>query len=727
MRFLPIVMSLMLIGGIGIIWPRGSADNASSLLAWVNVILMLILAGLSMQYGLRLLRQRSEPRPGSRLRAKLVMALVGMLMIPSMITQITASQMVERGLNVWFDVRVDTLLDRALNLARGFYGRVERELKQGIFTYIADPVLVNAVGPPIDYAALNARLTEIQAREDWQRLQLFDTSDRLLAGVQKGGLEALEAEPLDENAKLAITLGRAVTSLLTAGDHEVVVGYAPLQGQHGVIGLLRAEITLPPGVVQNARSIEADYKTYRALERNRQSIRGIFTNTMLLVTLLVVLVAGGVAIVFARRLTSPIGHLAHALRRVTEGDLSVSIANTTNDELGSLTHSFNRMTERLKDNVDALTEAQYELTEALSSSRQRQHVLETLLANLQTGVLFSDANGRIRVLNESLKSLLDLPSGWISGREISGLCHGRLRGIGQFFDELRNQGQEHLQRELDISVGRKNLHILVRGARLQTNRKDVVPFHPEEIQRYPFCSDYLIVMDDISSLAEAQRHKAWAEVARRLAHEIKNPLTPIKLAAERLDRRFSKQVDHADVFDTCTHTIIAQVERLQRLISDFSTLARLPQPKLSEVNLSQLLQEMNELYAPYTNVSVEYSEAAGCCICDVDQVRQVLINLLDNAIAATRKNGGNVRLYAQAGEGMAEFHVLDEGEGIAAEHCEQIFEPYYSTKEDGSGLGLAIAYRIAQEHEGDLRIKSLRHPTHFCLSLPVCVHSMEVV
>jgi len=713
MRFLPVLMSILLMFGVGVLWPRGSESDASSLLAWTNITLMLILAGLSMQYGLRLLRQRSEPRPGSRLRAKLVMALVGMLMVPSMIIQITASQMVDRGLNVWFDVRVDTLLDRALSLARGFYGRVEGDLKQGMITYVADPVLVDAMDSPVDYAALNSRLAEIQARAGWQRLQLFDTNDRLLAGVQESGLEALEAEPLDENAKLATTLGRVVTGLLTIGEREVVVGYLPLRGRQGVVGLLRAEITLPPGVVQNARSVEADYKNYRELERNRQAIRGLFTNTMLIVTLFVVLIAGGVAIVFARRLTSPIGNLAQALHRVTEGDLNVSIAKTTNDELGSLAHSFNRMTERLKDNVDALTEAQQELTDALNNSRQRRHILETLLANLQTGVLLSDADGRIRVLNESLKSLLNLPSGWMPGREISGLCNGRLHGIGQFFDELRNQGQEHLQRELDISAGKKNMHVLARGVRLQTDGASGL-------------SGYLIVMDDVSSLAEAQRHKAWAEVARRLAHEIKNPLTPIKLAAERLDRRFSRQVEHADVFDACTHTIIGQVERLQRLISDFSTLARLPQPRLSEVSLAQLLQEMRELYGPYKSVTVETFNDPVTCMCDTDQVRQVLINLLDNAIAATRENGGAVRLYAKTEASEAEFHVLDEGEGIPDESREQIFEPYYSTKADGSGLGLAIAYRIAQDHEGDLKIESVRNPTHFCLSLPLQAHTMEM-
>jgi len=711
MRFLPILLSVILLAGMVALWPRGASSGIGALVAWANIFLMLILAVLSMQYGIRLLRQRNEPRPGSRLRAKLVMALVGMLLVPSMVLQITANQVVERGLNVWFDVRVDTLLDRALNLARGFYGRVEGDLKQGMLTYVHDTALAEALEEPVDYSSLNIRLAEIQAKEGWQRLQLFDTTDRLLASVQESGLSALEAEPLGENAKLAETLGRVMTGLLTVKGREVVAGYAPLQGRQGVAGLLRAEITLPAGVVQSARSVEADYKNYRELARNRQSIRGLFTNTMLIVTLAVVLIAGGVAIVFARRLTSPIGNLAQALHRVAEGDLDVSIAKTTSDELGSLVYSFNRMTERLRENVDALTKTQGELTQALDSSRQRRHILETLLANLQAGVLLSDADGRIRVLNESLKHLLNLPAGWAPDKEIAGLCKGRLREIGQFFDELRHQGQEHLQREIEITAGKNNLHLLVRGVRLHAAGTSGL-------------SGYLVVMDDVSSLAEAQRTRAWAEVARRLAHEIKNPLTPIKLAAERLERRFSAQVDHTDVFDACTHTIIGQVERLQRLISDFSTLARLPQPRMAEVSVAQLLQEMDELYTPYARVRVEKTGESAVCYCDVDQIRQVLINLLDNALAATEA-GGEVRLYAATGEQASEFHVLDEGGGISMDDLEQIFEPYYSTKADGSGLGLAIARRIALEHEGDLAIQSAAHPTHFCLSLPPRARDVE--
>lgn len=704
MRFLPLMMSAALFGGVVFLWPGSSISGLGELLAWLNIFLMSTLALLSLYYGLRLLREKQEPRPGSRLRAKLVMALVAMLAIPSMTTQITANQMMERGLNVWFDVRVDTLLDRALELARGFYGRIEADMKRSLQQYVADPALLAAIEGQINYPALNARLAEIMAKEGWQQVQLFDPGERLLGSVRQRGLDTLETEPFAENAKLVLTLGRVMTGLKVGSGGEVVTGFAPLLDQQNVVGVLRAEIGLPSGVVQSARAVEQDFRTYRELERKRQSIGILFTNTMLIVTLLVVLIAGGVAILFARRLTTPIGHLAYALHRIGEGDLRVSVESAANDELGSLVQSFNSMAERLRQNVAALRQTQRELTEALDNSRQRRLILEKLLASLQTGVLLCEPDGRIRLLNAALGSLLNLPQGWAPGKDVNTLCSGRLRAIGNFLAELRDQSQEQLQREIDISVGKQNLHVLLRGARL-------VGIGNNDL------SGYLIVMDDISSLAEAQRNRAWAEVAQRLAHEIKNPLTPIKLAAERLQRRFSTQVDSVEVFDSCTHTIIAQVERLQRLISDFSTLARLPQPRLAEVRVAQLIDEMRDLYAPWPRVHMQSPPAGLTCACDIDQIRQVLINLMDNALAAT-SGGGAVKLYAVRSAAMVELHVEDGGDGIPADALEHIFEPYFSTKSDGSGLGLAIARRIAHEHQGNLAILSPSGPTHFCLTLP---------
>lgn len=711
-RWLPLGLAISLWALALALWPR-EATEESMLLVWMNVSFLIIISLALLNYGIRLIRLKEERRPGSRLRAKLVIALVGMLLIPTLVIQIAANQMVEKGMNVWFDVRIDTLLDQALNLAQGFYARVEVDLKQGLVSASGDDVLLNNLAAlPLSFNTLNTHLYSVLVREGWQNVQIFDLNERLVAGAQAQGLTALDGITLGESARLALTLGHISTEFVSREDEEVVVGYAPLRVHQATVGLLRAEVRMPEGVVQNARSIEQDYRTYRELERNRQSIRDTFTHAMLFIALIVALTAGLVALIFSRRLTTPIGQLATALKQVTEGDLDVSIPAAPDDELGSLVQSFNRMALRLKQNVEALEQARHDLTDALSSSRQRQYVLETLLANLQTGVLLTDANGKVRLLNQSLRELLKLPSDWMPGRSLRQLCSGRLRHICDFYSELEHQDGTHLQHELEIAVGKHHLHILARGARLSGS--GAAGF-----------SGYLMVLDDVSDLAEAHRHRAWAEVAQRLAHEIKNPLTPIKLSAERLQRRFRSQVDDEKTFDSCTYAVISQVERLQRLIADFSTLARMPKPRLVDTQIDGLITDTRDLYNTYPRVQVTEPDTGAICHCDADQIRQILINLMDNALAATETTQGMVRLYAGISGDVVEIHLEDDGEGIPESSVSQLFEPYFSTKADGSGLGLAIAKRIADEHEGDLLLISSANPTHFCLRLPQQHSSME--
>jgi len=711
-RFLPLIMTAALWGTIVLLWPGGTASE-DSVIAWLNITLLTILSLVLLNYGIRILREPGERRAGSRLRAKLVIALVSMLMIPTGILQITANQMVERGMDVWFDVRVDTLLDQALNLAQDFYARIDSELKHGLTTAMNDGELINYVATlPVSYSLLNSYLADMVVHEGWQSIQIFDLNERLVANVVAEGVSGIISESLDEDAKPALTLGLITTRVVIRENEELLVGYAPLRAHQNIVGVLRAQVKLPLGLVQNARAVEADYRTYRELERNRQSIRGIFTHAMLIATLIIIIAAGIAAVAFARRLTSPIGDLAKALERVTEGDMTVSIPTAPEDELGSLVHSFNRMTLRLKQNVEALEQTQRELTGALDSSRQRQYVLETLLANLQAGVLLIDAKGNIRLLNQSIRELLNLSVDWMPGRAFAPLCSSHFALIGDFFDELQNQAEDHLQQELEISIRHRTLHILARGARL--SGAGAAGF-----------SGYLLVMDDVTTLAEAQRNRAWAEVAQRLAHEIKNPLTPIKLAAERLQRRFRKQADDTDVFDNCTHAIVTQVERLQRLIMDFSDLARMPQPKPAAVPVKVMMTEMAELYSAYPRLHVEESNDEVLCHCDADQIRQILINLLDNALSATAADKAPVHLFVSNDDEIVEFHVQDSGSGIDDASAPHIFEAYFSTKESGSGLGLAIAKRIADDHGGELLLLSNRKPTHFCLRLPIEKTSME--
>ncbi len=707
LRVLPLLLSAALLSVIVWLWSRHTTADLQ-VVVWVNISLLFLLSMGLFLYGLRLFLQKKEPRPGSRLRAKLVIGAVGMLLIPAGTLQIAANQMVEKGMDVWFDVRVDTLLDRALSLAQGFYGRIDQDMRHNLAQYANDDALLSGVANfPASYRSLNSRMVEILQREGWQSIQLYDRNERLLVAVQSEGLSDFKPEAFTEQALVTLTMGRISSELLNVENEEILAAYAPIRVQQRIVALLKVKATLPVGLIQHARAVESDYRTYKELERHRQSIRDIFTHAMLFITLVIVLVVGLVAIVFSRRLTSPVGQLAHALKKVTDGDLDVSIPNTSDDELGDLVHSFNRMALHMKQNVEAIEKAQLDLSDALTSSRQRQYVLEMLLANLQSGVLLLNEHGEIRLINQSLRQLLVLqPSDWVTGRNFSELSRGKLHLVHEFYDELSHQQNETLQRELEVMIQGEKRHLLARGARLSASGLSGF-------------SGYLLLLDDVSQLAEAQRHRAWSEVAQRLAHEIKNPLTPIKLAAERLQRRFRGQVDDHAVFDSCTQAIIAQVERLQRLIVDFSTLARLPKPHCKQVKCATFVQELRDLYSAYSRVRVADMPPDLSCYCDADQVRQILINLMENALAATEGGQNHIRLYLSSDNTMVYFHIEDDGDGIPESVRPHLFEAYYSTKSTGSGLGLSIAKRIADEHGGDLLLLSNENPTHFCLALPI--------
>ncbi|HIP07256.1 MAG TPA: HAMP domain-containing protein [Mariprofundaceae bacterium] len=701
LRFLPFAVVILLAALIFYVWP--SEDQYGPVyLNWINIGLLLLVAFIAFVFGIRSFSTRQESA-GLNLRTKLITVMVLMVLLPSAILQITANQVITKGLDVWFDVRVDTLLDKAMNLAQGFYADLESDMELSLKQVISDDSFPDLAPTPLGSMVLNQYMEQLLTKHGWDRLELFDASERLVAtvqGVRPGSsLDNLKTLPVSDAGRLSIALGRYTIDHHTHKDSEYVVGYLPLFSQRRLIGLFRAEVELPPEITASARSIEADYRKYRELDRHRQGIQQTFMHTLMIAMILIVCVAGMLALVFARKLTAPVEELASALEQVKAGDFDVVVPTNSSDELGSLAESFNSMIARLKYNMDTLTETQTELTSALVSSRQRQYVLENLLAKLHSGVILLDATGEIRLMNDTCKTLLMLPKHKENKGSIYDFSEVHLKPILGFFETLQTQDLQDLQHEIVITYGLQTVKILARGT-LLGGQHDVF-------------SGWLLVFDDITQLAEAQKHRAWAEVAQRLAHEIKNPLTPIKLSTERVRRRFRDQVDDVKVFDTCTDAVINQVERLQRLLADFSDLATLPKPDMEVVSIATLLQELKELYSPYHNLTFE-GMPKGQVYCDPDQIRQVLINLIDNALATK----AHVRVYVEIVDEQTRFFVQDEGSGIDENAREHIFAPYFSTKKDGSGLGLAIAQRITEEHHGQLQLLSASAPTRFCMWLP---------
>ncbi|MDQ6974966.1 MAG: ATP-binding protein [Mariprofundaceae bacterium] len=712
-RLLPLLLSLILFVAIIIFLPAVEL-TFTALLGWINAALLLAVAVFLLLYGIRLSRQKGVRQGGSALRAKLVMALVGMLLIPAVLLQASASYVVNRGLDDWFDVRVEVLLDRAMKLAQGLYSRIDQELHHSLLEVASDPLLRAQLATfPLSSSALNTRMNALMNLHDWESMQIFDRNERLIASVQRQELGALEAETFTEQAHIAMTLGKITSEIQSNDEREQDIGYAPVTIHQNVVALIRASVLMPDGLVANARALEEDNKTYHQLARDRESLGHRFDYLMTLITFIIVLIAGFIAFRFARQLTKPVEQLAYALEQVTAGDLDVSITNAPNDELGSLVASFNIMTSQLKRNTQAVEDTQKELSKALADSQQDQHILENLLANLEVGVLLVNQDNKIHLSNQSFARLLDVDPKVLESispdRMLATInmpaATARMQMIYHVLEELKASSEKSVQRQLDIPFGNKTRLLLVRGVSLS-------------IPESSGFMGYLLVIDDLTELAEGQRHKAWGEVAQNVAHEIKNPLTPIKLAAERLQSRIEKQNIDPVVFKKCSKTIIQQVNRLLRLTSDFSSYASLPKPRISHVLATVFTEELTDLYAAYPRVNVQKTEADYACACDADQIRQVLLNLMDNALAASEKKGGAVRMYVQKEGNMTAFHIEDDGIGVHEKIMANIFNPYFSTKVEGSGLGLSISSRIAKEHGGSLLLLSCNTPTHFCLYIP---------
>ncbi len=683
-------------------WPGGW-------LAWINLGLLAAGALALLAAALRLAWQ-GPPAPGARLRIKMQTAIGALVLVPVVLTQHAATAIVERGLETWFDVRVERLLGEALAIAQGFYARLKADARRDAQALAAHPAVLAAVVRGGD-AGLAARAMVSMARlHGWSAAEVFDAGGRLVVGLHGDGTPILEPLPWSEGARLALRLGRSTVEVADTPAGERIRAHAPVRFGGVLVGLVRVTVEPPETVERSARAIERDYRKYRALAQNRAALRELFVQATLFVGILVGGLGVALAGLFARRIAHPLGEIAEALARVGEGDVQARAPVRGQDEIAELARAFNDMAERLQRNLAAVERAQRELAEALGASRQRQQILEALLARLDAGVMLVDAAGRIRLVNAAWREILGLGEEWTPGVSLAARATGRLGFLADFFARVQH-GHGRIDEELDLENPAGG-----------TARISVHASWLEGAGRGAF-TGALFVAADITELARAEEARAWAEVARRLAHEIKNPLTPVRLAAERLVRRLRDRLGDEDarVLERACTMIVSQVQRLERLVNDFSRMARLPRPEPVPVAVDEILAELAELYRTRPEVAVRMPREPLVALADADLVKQVLINLVENALDAVGSPGrpASVRLAAERGrDGRIELVVEDDGPGVDGAIATRLFEPYVSTKPEGTGLGLAIARRIAEEHGGELVLARRRRPTRFVLRLP---------
>ncbi len=670
-------------------------------LYWINIavaaLLLLLILGLSS----RLLWRLRKRRFGSRLLFKLAMVFTLVGVLPGLVIYVVSYQFVARSIETWFDVKVERALTSGLNL-----GRTTLEVLLADLTAKGRNVAAQLVDNHGDVAPV--ALEQLLQQLSLEQATVFDGNGNVLASAGGNPFALVPDLPGPEAMRQLRLMGQLAS--VEGGEDGSAGAGSPLR--------LRVVIPLPtrslllPGhqryllLVQNVPSaisrsaleVQRAYAEYQERALGRDGLRRMYISTLTLTLFLAVFAAVLLAVLMGNQLASPLLLLADGMRAVAGGDLRPRPEARSSDELGSLTRSFNAMTAQL-------SEARHQAEASRQALEASRAYLQSVLDNLTAGVLVLGDGLRLTLANPSATRVLRVALQGAVGRPITDVeaLQGFAAEIDSAFHELGSGSSDHWLRQIDYTPPGSDtaLTLLVRGARL------LLPGH----------SAAVVVFDDISELISAQRSLAWGEVARRLAHEIKNPLTPIQLSAERLQMKLEARLSGADrdMLTRATGTIVNQVTAMRRMVDEFRDYARTPVTALAPMDLNALIGDVLNLYAAQSaHVHAELAESLPLIEGDAAQLRQVVHNLLQNALdAIAGQEHGSITIRTEtyrssnSGTQRVRLSVSDSGPGFSDKVLSRAFEPYVTTKPRGTGLGLAVVRKIAEEHHARAEVQNL--------------------
>ena len=633
----------------------------------------------------RLVRDYRAHVPGSRLTARTVGIFGALVIAPLLIVYVSSLEFINQGIDSWFKVEVKQGLNDALGLSRAALDLRMREYSVRTVELARALAGADAVDIP---AKLEAERRASQALE----ISLYGQHGRIVATSLENPLETLPSQPAPDLVR-EVEQRLPYVSLEPQNGGRYLIRTAAVLPRAAAGGETRFVVALYPVPAQLAALAEAvqnSYNEYGNLAAMREPLKYSFRLTLTLVVLLAMLAAIYLAIHSAQRLVRPVQDLIEGTRAVGKGDFATRLPLPSRDEMGFLVHSFNDMTKRLR-------RARAEATHSQQAVERERTRLAIILARLSTGVLAIDRSLTVRNANEAAGAILGTDLSAATGRALPELAAGNER-LGQFVAALAVRfaaGREEWREQLDLDGAGGRRTLMCACTSLPGEDADV---------------GFVIVFDDITALLQAQRDAAWGEVARRLAHEIKNPLTPIQLSAERLRRRLLAGMSErdADILERGTRTIVQQVQTMQQMVNAFSEYARAPEMHITRFSLNQLVAEVADLYRsqdPRTQIRLELDAQIEAIEADRGRVRQILNNLVTNALEALDGVGSpkleiTTKLESSADAEYAAVSVCDNGPGFQRELLGRVFDPYVTSKPKGTGLGLAIVKKIIEEHGG---------------------------
>ncbi|SFK81272.1 Signal transduction histidine kinase involved in nitrogen fixation and metabolism regulation [Nitrosomonas aestuarii] len=680
-------------------------ERRYQLLLIINIVFVLLFMFVVGYLLLRFRRRLKSGVFGSRLALRLLLIFSLMAILPGVLVYTVSVQFLEKSIESWFDVKVDRALESGLHLGQTMLENLLEDLQKK-----AKVAALTLSEPSTSHvAALNELLLQSQI----EAATLFNQDGKVIAFSSETNLASFPQVPsrtVMRHIRTQKVYG-AIEPIADKGLYLRVLAPVNVLSLDDDIRIIQLLQPVPDYLARNAEKVQAGYWDYQELSLSRQGLTRLYSVTLTLALLLSLFSALATASLLSENLSAPLGMLAEGTRAIAQGDYSRRHLVQTRDELGVLTESFNLMTQQLEEARAIAQHNQYEVESA------RTH-LESILANLSSGVLVFDEHLTLIKANRSAEQILQAPLISLDGSVIDG-CVEKEPQVNALVTEIRagfNSGETGMwQRQMTRTNSGNNQVLLLRGTRLP------------EISG----GGGVVVFDDITSLLQVQRAVAWSEIARRLAHEIKNPLTPIQLSAERMVHKLVKKLDAQDAIflQRSTETIVNQVEALKRMVNEFNQYARAPALEMCKLDINNLVLEILSLYetANVANAKKEHIHIKRTLADnlppingDSAQLRQVLHNLLLNAQdALTGIEKPYIEIKTEIAPNGIQLTLRDNGCGFSDEVRSRVFEPYVTTKAKGTGLGLPIVKKIVEEHEGTIHVENLKpHGAQIIITMP---------
>jgi two-component system nitrogen regulation sensor histidine kinase NtrY len=679
----------------------------------INLLLLVLMIYLVFRNLVKLIYDRRRNVLGAKIRTKLVIAFVSLTLLPTIVLFFFALNFITTSIEFWFNVPVEQALDNSLWVGGRLYSRTE-ENNKFFLERISYQIKTKNLLDDKNRKALSHYIRIVQREFNLDAVEVYAPDAERLTFALAPKLEneyfgIISAE--DIKKEMPVDGIRSISQAIPSGEFIKTIGTIPFGVKSGeAIGFVVATILIPQELAENLQFIRTGFTEYQQIKLLKKPIQITYYISLSIVALLVLFCAVWFGFFMARSISLPIKELAEGTRRLADGDLDYTIDPVSDDEFGNLVESFNQMTQDLRISREQLELSARMLRHQNIEIEEKRQFMEIVLKSVSAGVVTLDAKGIISTMNKSAEKMLNLKSEQILNKSYKNLLDGAfLELANEILDNLSFTRGDTIELPLKLTIEGRPRSFLISVNAL----KDDSGRH----------MGTLMVFDDLTELEKGQRMAAWREVARRIAHEVKNPLTPIILSAQRLKRKYAQFVDDT-IFEECTETIISQVELIRNLVNEFSSFARFPSANPVPCHLIPIIEETVALYReghPGINFRINNTRDLPILNLDRQQIKQALINLIDNAIGAI-KGSGNITINVAHDPILKKIRmeVADDGPGISDEDKTRLFQPNFSTKKTGMGLGLTIVNTIIADHNGMVNVQdNTPRGAKFVIELPV--------